>query len=182
RTEHGIGRRCARRRARTAGAARSSWKGSAGTSSRSGHGATASPRSRTSCAASTRAASGTWRASSWGGARRAGRAPRPVARRARRVRGPAKAELRAAAARIGGDDPVAERVAAALDPALEEALAVDPERHERVRSATFPVQVERERARFGAWYELFPRSWGGFAGVERRLARLGRAGLDGLYC
>ena len=29
------------------------------------------------------------------------------------------------------------------------------------------VDVDRERARFGAWYELFPRSWGGFAGVEK---------------
>jgi len=100
---------------------------------------------------------------------------------AKRVRGPAKAELRAAAARLGGDEPVAERVAAALDPALEEALAVDPERHERVRSATFPVQVERERARFGAWYELFPRSWGGFAGVERRLPGFAELGFDVLY-
>src|SRR5262249_60796706 len=45
---------------------------------------------------------------------------------AKRVRGPAKAELRAAAARIGGDDPVAERVAAALEPAPAEAAPGQP--------------------------------------------------------
>ena len=33
------------------------------------------------------------------------------------------------------------------------------------------VDVDRERARFGAWYELFPRSWGGFARRRRRCCR-----------
>ena len=33
------------------------------------------------------------------------------------------------------------------------------------------------RARFGAWYELFPRSWGGFAGVRKLLPELRRARL-----
>ena len=39
---------------------------------------------------------------------------------------------------------------------------------------TLDVDVDRELARFGAWYELFPRSWGGFAGVEKVLPRAGR--------
>jgi starch synthase (maltosyl-transferring) len=43
------------------------------------------------------------------------------------------------------------------------------------------VLVDRERARFGAWYELFPRSWGGFAGVEQRLPELARLGFDVVY-
>ena len=43
------------------------------------------------------------------------------------------------------------------------------------------VDVDRERARFGAWYELFPRSWGGFAGVERALPELARLGFDVVY-
>src|SRR5205823_607718 len=34
------------------------------------------------------------------------------------------------------------------------------------------IEVDRLRARFGAWYELFPRSWGGLDGVERRLPKL----------
>ncbi len=45
----------------------------------------------------------------------------------------------------------------------------------------FAVDVDRERARFGSWYELFPRSWGGFAGVERLLPRLAELGFDVLY-
>jgi starch synthase (maltosyl-transferring) len=43
------------------------------------------------------------------------------------------------------------------------------------------VDVERERARFGAWYELFPRSWGGLAGVEKVLPRLAELGFDVVY-
>ena len=43
--------------------------------------------------------------------------------------------------------------------------------------ATLDVDVDRERARFGSWYELFPRSWGGFAGVEQVLPRARRARL-----
>ena len=58
-------------------------------------------------------------------------------------------------------------------------------RHEpRVGLATLgplPIRVDRERARFGAWYELFPRSWGGFKGVEKQLPRLAELGFDVLY-
>jgi starch synthase (maltosyl-transferring) len=43
------------------------------------------------------------------------------------------------------------------------------------------VLVDRERARFGAWYELFPRSWGGFAGVEKLLPELAKVGFDVVY-
>jgi starch synthase (maltosyl-transferring) len=43
------------------------------------------------------------------------------------------------------------------------------------------LDVERERARLGAWYELFPRSWGGFKGVERLLPKLAELGFDVLY-
>jgi len=43
------------------------------------------------------------------------------------------------------------------------------------------VVVDRDRARFGAWYELFPRSWGGFAGVEQVLPALAKVGFDVVY-
>jgi starch synthase (maltosyl-transferring) len=46
---------------------------------------------------------------------------------------------------------------------------------------TLSLDVDRERARFGAWYELFPRSWGGFAGVERVLPELAKLGFDVVY-
>ena len=55
------------------------------------------------------------------------------------------------------------------------------DRHGKVASATLEADVERERARFGAWYELFPRSWGGFKGVEKVLPRLAELGFDVLY-
>jgi starch synthase (maltosyl-transferring) len=41
--------------------------------------------------------------------------------------------------------------------------------------------VDRERALVGAWYELFPRSFGGFQGVRPRLAELAAMGFDVLY-
>ena len=37
------------------------------------------------------------------------------------------------------------------------------------------------RARFGAWYELFPRSWGGFKGVQKVLPQLAELGFDVIY-
>jgi starch synthase (maltosyl-transferring) len=43
------------------------------------------------------------------------------------------------------------------------------------------LDVDRVRARFGSWYELFPRSWGGFAGVERELPKLAELGFDVVY-
>jgi starch synthase (maltosyl-transferring) len=43
------------------------------------------------------------------------------------------------------------------------------------------LDVERERARVGAWYELFPRSWGGFRGVAKVVPELARLGFDVVY-
>jgi starch synthase (maltosyl-transferring) len=46
-----------------------------------------------------------------------------------------------------------------------------------------PLEVDADRplARFGAWYELFPRSWGGFVGVEKVLPELADLGFDVVY-
>jgi starch synthase (maltosyl-transferring) len=41
--------------------------------------------------------------------------------------------------------------------------------------------VDRERALYGAWYELFPRSFGGFKGVMTRVPELAEMGFDVLY-
>ena len=46
---------------------------------------------------------------------------------------------------------------------------------------TLTVDCDRELARFGAWYELFPRSWGGFRGVEKVLPELAELGFDVVY-
>lgn len=57
----------------------------------------------------------------------------------------------------------------------------EAERHDAVRSAVLEVDVERPRARAGAWYELFPRSFGGLRGVERVLPELAALGFDVVY-
>jgi starch synthase (maltosyl-transferring) len=54
-------------------------------------------------------------------------------------------------------------------------------RREAVLSPKLELEVERERARFGSWYELFPRSWGGFRGVAKVLPELARLGFDVVY-
>ncbi|HVC88078.1 MAG TPA: maltotransferase domain-containing protein [Gaiellaceae bacterium] len=55
------------------------------------------------------------------------------------------------------------------------------ERVGEVSSPTLAVDVDRELARFGSWYELFPRSFGGFAGVAEALPELARLGFDVVY-
>jgi starch synthase (maltosyl-transferring) len=65
---------------------------------------------------------------------------------------------------------------------LAEGLAAEAgDRHGAASSPTFVVDVDRELARFGSWYELFPRSWGGFRGVVEVLPELARLGFDVVY-
>jgi starch synthase (maltosyl-transferring) len=66
---------------------------------------------------------------------------------------------------------------------VEEGLADATANRSEVRtfSPVLEVDVDRERAGVGAWYELFPRSWGGFAGVEETLPRLAELGFDVVY-
>ena len=68
------------------------------------------------------------------------------------------------------------------DLSVEDALAAPAgDRAEPAHSATYEVDVDRELARFGSWYELFPRSWGGFEGVRKQLPRFAELGFDVLY-
>jgi starch synthase (maltosyl-transferring) len=55
------------------------------------------------------------------------------------------------------------------------------DRHGEAASGELEVDVDRELARFGAWYELFPRSWGGFRGVAAVLPRIAELGFDVVY-
>jgi starch synthase (maltosyl-transferring) len=65
---------------------------------------------------------------------------------------------------------------------VEAGLAAESsDRHGEVCSASLPVDVDREVGRFGAWYELFPRSFGGFRGVAAVLPRLAELGFDVAY-
>jgi starch synthase (maltosyl-transferring) len=71
---------------------------------------------------------------------------------------------------------------AGLMPELLAALERSPARHGAIAmESVLEVDVERERARFGSWYELFPRSWGGFEGVQRVLPELAELGFDVVY-
>jgi starch synthase (maltosyl-transferring) len=47
--------------------------------------------------------------------------------------------------------------------------------------APLKLEVARELACFGSWYELFPRSWGGLKGVEAQLPALAGLGFDVIY-
>jgi starch synthase (maltosyl-transferring) len=65
---------------------------------------------------------------------------------------------------------------------VEEALADSrTERFEPTLSPAYGVDADSLQARFGSWYELFPRSWGGFKGVEAVLPELAELGFDILY-
>ncbi|MEU8822890.1 alpha-1,4-glucan--maltose-1-phosphate maltosyltransferase [Streptomyces sp. NPDC048636] len=64
--------------------------------------------------------------------------------------------------------PVADRLAAALAPDVTDALDRHPLRELVTSSRPMPLQVERERALFGSWYELFPRSEGAKIAEGRR--------------
>jgi starch synthase (maltosyl-transferring) len=55
------------------------------------------------------------------------------------------------------------------------------DRHGEAASQTYEVDVDRELGRFGSWYELFPRSWGGFSGVADVLPQLAALGFDVVY-
>jgi starch synthase (maltosyl-transferring) len=80
-------------------------------------------------------------------------------------------ELSEGAALLGVDALTVERALAAPAGA----------RSEKAWSATYSVDVDRVLGRFGSWYELFPRSWGGFAGVRDLLPRFAELGFDVLY-
>src|SRR5438876_943345 len=65
---------------------------------------------------------------------------------------------------------------------VDEALAAPAgDRSEKASSQAYDVDVDRPLARFGSWYELFPRSWGGFEGVRAILPELAALGFDVVY-
>jgi len=73
------------------------------------------------------------------------------------------------------------RVGPALEPEVAEALWGPAGTDDFTASVPQPVWVDRERALYGAWYELLPRSFGGFKGVMGRIPELAAMGFDVLY-
>jgi starch synthase (maltosyl-transferring) len=82
------------------------------------------------------------------------------------------------------------RAAAISGEELAAAVRRHPDRSAATRSAELPLMVDRERARFGAWYEMFPRSQGReparptattFDEATWRLPEIARLGFDVVY-
>jgi starch synthase (maltosyl-transferring) len=84
------------------------------------------------------------------------------------------------------------RAGAALSPEVSELLELYPLRELVTRGEQYGVWVDRPLARFSAWYELFPRSTGGwdkkgrpvhgtFATATKALPRVANMGFDVVY-
>jgi starch synthase (maltosyl-transferring) len=74
-----------------------------------------------------------------------------------------------------------ERVAPALSYAVSTALAGPYGATDLTAATPRPLWVDRPLAAVGAWYELFPRSHGGFAGTEARIPAIAAMGFDVVY-
>ncbi|MDY7104186.1 MAG: alpha-1,4-glucan--maltose-1-phosphate maltosyltransferase [Actinomycetota bacterium] len=72
------------------------------------------------------------------------------------------------------------RLNAALDDAVVELIAPVVPDWDRT-SRTVPLWIDRPLGGFSAWYELFPRSEGGFAGAVKRLDAIADMGFDIVY-
>ena len=108
---------------------------------------------------------------------------------ARRARGEDAKRLKDWAARLRAAQGVEAMRSTGLDGAMAEVAMRYPD---RALSTQWPVElplvVDRERARFSSWYELFPRSASETPGrhatlkdVEKRLAYVAELGFDVLY-
>jgi len=92
-------------------------------------------------------------------------------------------------AQILGEEGDIERLrAVALDAALFDLALANAPRDGLTETEPFRITVDRERARFSAWYELFPRSCSAIAGkhgtfedVDERLDGIAAMGFDVLY-
>jgi starch synthase (maltosyl-transferring) len=100
-----------------------------------------------------------------------------------------RAQLERQADRLAdGGAGLGERVTLALSAALREVMERWPDRTLLTRHPPVTLQVDPERARFSAWYEMFPRSaalqpgrHGTLRDVSARLDYVARLGFDVLY-
>ncbi len=94
-----------------------------------------------------------------------------------------------AARRLAADADLALRIETALSGTLSDTMGRHSDRsHEALSTRALAVEVERERAEFGAWYEFFPRSCapvpgrhGTFADAQVRLRHAAAMGFDVVY-
>ncbi|MDQ3643504.1 MAG: DUF3416 domain-containing protein, partial [Actinomycetota bacterium] len=74
-----------------------------------------------------------------------------------------------------------DRLAPAMEPAAARLVAGPSGAPDWTKSEPMPLWVDRERGLVGAWYELFPRSLGGFAGTAHHLDAVAAMGFDVVY-
>jgi starch synthase (maltosyl-transferring) len=77
--------------------------------------------------------------------------------------------------------PPEQRLAPALSVTVGAALAGPDGSPDRTEGEPLSIWVDRPRALVGAWYELFPRSYGGLRGAAGRVEALAAMGFDVLY-
>jgi starch synthase (maltosyl-transferring) len=75
----------------------------------------------------------------------------------------------------------ASRLNPALVPAVGRALDGAALAWDLTAGVAAPLWVDRERALVGAWYEIFPRSFGGLRGAAAEVPRIASLGFDVLY-
>jgi starch synthase (maltosyl-transferring) len=110
-----------------------------------------------------------------------------ISETARRAKGDVCTQLKKAAKAVAAEDLVA-AATAALEPALATTVAGYPDtKLETWYERELEVLVDREKARYSTWYELFPRSagtegvHGTFKDVEGKLDYVAGMGFDVLY-
>jgi starch synthase (maltosyl-transferring) len=108
----------------------------------------------------------------------------------RRVKGKRRATLKRYASDLRDvQQSLEQRVGAALSEELATAMRTYVDQDTLTRcDRVLPLVVDRERARFGAWYEMFPRSQGTepgrhgtFRDAEQRLPEVAERGFDIIY-
>jgi starch synthase (maltosyl-transferring) len=83
---------------------------------------------------------------------------------------------------LEGNDEIADKVHDIWSDELAGLMWRNSERAYAVHSeCEYAIEVDRPRAAFSTWYELFPRSRGTFRDVEEELPRLAKMGFDVLY-
>ena len=93
-----------------------------------------------------------------------------------------KAFLRRLAGALRNEkEEAAKRLAPAITPRVADLLAGPDGAADLTACGPQPLWVDRERALVGAWYELFPRSYGGLAGAAERLPAIAGMGFDVVY-
>lgn len=93
-----------------------------------------------------------------------------------------KTRLDKAAAKMrDASKPVASRVAAGTARSVAEVFTRSPYGPDLTTSPVMTLWVDRVRASVGTWYEMFPRSEGGFKKAEHRLEEIAAMGFDVLY-